>query len=179
MKKLPVIFAVAAALSTSSALAEVAPADVQIFTKDFGVSVQKQSEVVVELPSDEVVELSMDDILPNADGVEPRALIGIMDVQTTATHCEATITTQNQFTLVGKYQNYPLAHYKIEYMSGSAAGIDDPTIQPITAFGMGMPETQPVGCNTAELFMTNLEIMDGAPSDAYEDVINVTVRAES
>lgn len=178
MKKLPIIFAIAAALSTSSAFAE-SPVDAQVFTKDFGISVQKQSEVVVELPSDEVVELTMEDILPTQDNEMPRPFIGVMNLDTTATHCEATITTQNQFNLIGKYQGTHLANYMVEYSNANTAGSNNPSIQPVALFGNGMPETQPVGCNPAELFMTALDVMPDAPSDAYEDVIHVTVRAES
>lgn len=195
MKKSILFSTIITLLSSSVVLAEdpvagTSPTDIEIYTKDFGISVKKQSEVTVELPSEELVELNIDELMHSDMGMKP--YIGHMHFETTATNCEATITTSNGFVLKGNNSGATLATYKIDYAPGERT-VDysntdgtqsDPSIMPMpiegsVTFGPGLPPIQNVACEMADLFMDVATMNSDAPTDFYGDVIHVEVRAES
>lgn len=198
MKKLSLIVAMTAVLSTSTSFAvETDPvAGVQIFKKEISLLVQKDSEVSVDMEAptnpdenqDSVIPLNMDELMAfsgNTEGVH----IGSMLVNTTSSTCSATITTSNSFSLKGQQLGAELAQYSINYMThpdyqtnqGDIPNNDSPTnfMPTITTFSANLPATQQVNCSNADLFMATSFVSESAPVDAYGDIITIEVRAES
>ncbi len=152
----------------------------KIFTKDFEVSVKKESEIIIDPPKREVIALNaekLEETVSNGDDVG----IGSMVVTTTAKTCYASIKTSNDFKLQGDIiktdgTRNTLATYGLYYMvKNNTAG----TAIMDAKFSSNNDGEKPVGCNTADLKMKVFDYNSKAPVDAYNDIITVEVRAES
>jgi len=185
MKKLPLIIAIATLLTASTSFAIDSNdtsnlSDAKIFTKDFEVSVKKESEIIIDPPAREIVTLDIEK-LENIVGNSEEIDIGSMAVTTTAKTCYATIKTSNDFKLQGETimtdgTRNTLASYGLYYMvQNNTVGTDIMEAE----FSSNSDGEKPVGCNTADLKMKVVEYNSQAPVDAYNDIITVEVRAES
>ncbi|MGV6809905.1 MAG: hypothetical protein ACWA5U_08520 [bacterium] len=185
-KSLPLIIAIGISLlSSSSALFAVtfdAPPSHHV-QKDFQVNVTKQSSVLLQPDVTEVVELDIDSLVDLNTAVDDSGNItasttpiplGELTLETSATSCAATITTHNNFALKGLTLGKTLATYNILYSHDLTRGDGAPAV-----FGTNYPSTQTVGCDTALLDFTILSINPNTPEDNYDDVIRVTLKAES
>ncbi|MCK5810440.1 MAG: hypothetical protein KAH00_05085 [Cocleimonas sp.] len=185
MKKLPLAIAITSLLtiSTSFALDSSDPTTAQIFTKAFEVSVQKESEIIVEPPKSEIIQLDaekLEDIVSTGDNIG----IGSMVVETNAKSCYATIRTMNNFKLQGEIikpdgTKNTLASYSLYYTTQNDIDSTDSTVMSDVQFSSNSYGEMPVGCNTADLKMKVFKYNRLAPVDAYNDIITVEVRAES
>ncbi len=185
MKKLPLIIAITSLLTASTSFAIDSNDtsnlyNAKIFTKDFEVSVKKESEIIIDPPTREIIALDiekLENIVSNGDEIG----IGSMVVTTTAKTCYATIKTTNDFKLQGEIiktdgTRNTLAAYGLYYMvQNNTAG----TAIMEAKFSSNNDGEMPVGCNTADLKMKVFEYNSQAPVDAYNDIITVEVRAES
>ncbi|HHC73775.1 MAG TPA: hypothetical protein ENK78_01685 [Thiothrix sp.] len=151
--------------------------------KDFQVNVTKQSSILLQPNTPEVVELDIDSLVNldmatddsgNITAPPIPIPLGELTLETSATSCAATITSTNNFALKGLKLGKTLATYEVLYSNGLAGEEGSPTI-----FGASSPNTQIVGCETASLDFTLLSITPNTPEDDYDDVIRVTLEAES
>jgi hypothetical protein len=182
MKKLPLAIAITALLTVSTSFAiDSSDAPIaQIFTKAFEVSVQKESEIIIEPPKSEIIKLDaakLEDIVSTGDDIG----IGSMVVETNAKSCYATITTMNDFKLQGEIikpdgTKNTLASYGLHYTTQNDIAS---TVIMDAQFSSNSNGEMPVGCNTADLKMKVFEYNRQAPVDNYNDIITVEVRAES
>jgi hypothetical protein len=166
MKKLPLAIAALSLFSASSIFAE------QYFNQDFKVSLDIPSNIDVSAFKQDVVKLNMDD-LNKKEG----ALIGVMNIKTSASSCYAEIKSDNDFNLVGPSGKLP---YTIDYIGTTKYGN-----QISTQFSVkNNLKKQKVGCNNGGDLKMNLsgagtgDIKDSNGnmlSGAYNDVIHVAV----
>lgn len=150
--------------------------------KDFQINVTKQSSILLEPTMPEVVALDIEslvdlDMAADSSGnitAPPIPIpLGELTLETSASNCLATVTTYNNFALKGLELGKTLATYEVLYATS-----DNATNAP-TVFGVSHPSTQIVGCDTAFLDFTLLTINPHTPEDEYDDVIRVTLKAES
>jgi len=150
--------------------------------KDFQINVTKQSSLLVEPTMPEVLTLDIEslvdlDMAADSSGnitAPPIPIpLGELTLETSASNCLATVTTHHNFALKGLELGKTLATYEILYSTS-----DNATNAP-TVFGMNHPSTQIVECDTAFLDFTLLSINVNTPEDEYDDVIRVTLKAES
>ena len=185
MKKCPLIIATLSLFvaSTSFAIDSTDTSNLynaKIFTKDFEVSVKKESEIIIDPPAREVITLDaekLESVVGSGDDIG----IGSMVVTTTAKTCYATIKTSNDFRLQGDIiktdgtrntlATYGL-YYRVQNNTTGTAVMD-------AKFSSNSDGERPVSCNTADLKMKVFEYNLQAPVDAYNDIITVEVRAES
>ena len=184
MKKITLIIAAASLLTASTSFAIDSDnntlQDAQIFTKDFEISVKKESEIVIDPPERELVALDiekLEDIVTSNDYIS----IGSMVVETTATSCYVSISTLNNFKLQGEQlttegAKNTLASYTLNYIAQNQTD-DTPITDP--NFSSNSDGEMPASCNTSDLKMNVLEYNSQAPVDAYNDIITVKIRAES
>lgn len=170
---------------SSLANAETPISDNVTFKKDFVVSVFKEPVIGVDIPEEEVVDIEVEEIItqdifvsgddPNGTVVTnaPEIPVGDMQINTSSNHCQATITTNNGFKLVGKEKGATLAEYELLYTSGTT------TVESTITFGNNYAPTQIVECDTAALDMRVIRAFGSTPQDTYDDVIRLSIEAES
>ncbi len=172
MKKLPLAIAMVSLFAASTGFAA------QYYNQDFKVSLDIPSSIDVSGFQQDIINLSMED-LNNSDGV----LIGSMDIITNSSNCSASITTDNDFNLVGPSGKLP---YVLDYMAtnsnyytNSGQGLIN------TQFSSDDTQSQSVGCDTADIKLrlsgagaNDLENSSGdIKAGAYNDIIRIEVRA--
>jgi len=170
MKKLPLAIAMVSFLAVSTSFA-------QQYYQDFEVSLSVPSNVNVEAFQRQVVNLDMDDLSKamNSDGV----LLGSMNIQTTARHCYARITTNYHFRLSGPTE----LPYTLEYIATNSTGNSITTTFGVFDPNYGYDDNEKgVGCNMGDLKMRLSRTEQGIyniSNGIYNDIIRVEVRAES
>lgn len=151
--------------------------------KDFQINITKQSSVLLQPNTPELVTLDMESLVDldmaadDSGNITTPSIpipLGELTLETSATSCAATITTSNNFALKGLELGKTLATYEVLYSSSIAEGMGSPAV-----FGANYPSTQTVGCDTAFLDFTLLSINPNTPEDNYDDIIRVTLKAES
>lgn len=156
------------------------------YLKDFSLQVHKESGIIVALPAEDTVEIAIEDVIDQIeiptsidsqpDGVAivdaPEIPVGEMEISSSAINCQASVFTENGFKLVGREKRVSLVEYEILYTSGEGT-------QTTKTFGNNSSNTQEVDCNTASLDMQVIRAFGNTPADAYEDVIRISVEAET
>ena len=167
MKKLPLAIAMLSLFTVSNSFSEE-------YRQSFEVSLNIPSSIDVEAFQRQMVNLSMDDLsnAMNNEGV----MIGSMNINTTAKHCLASITTDNHFNLQGESGALP---YTIDYITKNETG-SAITTNFSTNDSYDYLEKS-VGCNTGDLKLrlSRTENSISGIYGTYNDVIHVIVRAES
>lgn len=167
MKKLPLAIAMLSLFTVSNSFSEE-------YRQSFEVSLNIPSSIDVEAFQRQMVNLSMDDLsnAMNNEGV----MIGSMNINTTAKHCLAFITTDNHFNLQGESGALP---YTIDYIAKNETG-SAITTNFSTNDSYDYLEKS-VGCNTGDLKLrlSRTENSISGIYGTYNDVIHVIVRAES
>jgi hypothetical protein len=186
LKKLIISSAITLLASTTQAIAVDSNTMPTSFAKDFVINVEKTPMVIVDPPVTESVAIDIDELIsltpPSGDpngtpGTgSPAVTLGEMIIETTASSCEATITTENNFELKGIDTGATLAWYDIHYKA-----VEDGTYPYGThsIFGANSATTQPVSCGAAMIDFAVLSVDNSVPEDNYDDVIRVVVVAES
>ncbi len=172
MKKLPLAIAAVSFFAASTGFSA------QYYNQDFKVSLDIPSSIDVSGFQQEIINISVED-LNSSDGV----LIGAMDIKTNSYGCSATITTDNDFNLVGPSGKLP---YVLDYIatnsnhySNSQRGLIN------TQFSSEDTTSQSVGCDAADIKLrlsgasaNDLENSTGnIKAGAYNDIIRIEVRA--
>lgn len=157
------------------------PPRVTAYTKDFSLKVVKEPLLKVDLPVEDIIEIPLEDIInPKVGGalatggtvVDAVDLpVGSMNIATSSSSCHARISTENNFSLMGKEKRKKLVEYNILYSTESGKGSK--------TFGRSYPEKQRVDCSLATLDMRVVRSFSNTPEDSYGDVIRVAIEAES
>jgi hypothetical protein len=175
-----------AALFSFSYMAHaVTPAEPEIMTKDFMVTVEKEPSMSVLLPT-ENVNLNWQALIDAAMTSIPFVSIGDMDITATAPTCSVSIETDNHFELIDPANNHRLADYSVAYTtvmideipeqrSASTRDLSPNAMQLIFNKNTTMQQTN---CTYATLGIAAENINDTAPDGNYSDVIHVIVQAE-
>jgi hypothetical protein len=174
MKKLPLAIAMVSLFAASTGFAT------QYYNQDFKVSLDIPSSIDVSGFQQDIINLSMED-LNNSDGV----LIGSMEIQTNSSSCTASITTDNNFNLLGPSGKLP---YVLDHMAkshGSSNAYYSYSTKINTQFSSKNTKSQSVGCDTADIKLrlsgASSNDLDNSTGDikagAYNDIIHIEVRA--
>lgn len=188
LKKLIISSAVTLLATTAQAVAVDENTMPSSFAKDFVVTVEKTPSVIVDPPAAENVNIDIEELIsltPNPDDPTgtpgtgypvPVVTLGEMAIETTATSCQATITTENHFQLKGMNTGATLAWYDIHYKAVEDGNYPAGSH---SIFGANSATTQPVSCGAAIVDFAVQNVDNSVPEDNYDDVIRVVVTAES
>lgn len=176
-----------AGFSLFSCLAQATtPAEPEIMTKDFVVTVEKEPVMSILLPT-ENVNLNWQALIDAAMTSIPFVSIGDMDITTTASTCTVSVETDNNFELIDSASNSRLSDYSVAYMT--TINDDGSTQRSASTRDLALNTTQLIfnknttlqqtTCNYATLGIAAENINNNAPDGNYGDVIHVIVQAES
>jgi hypothetical protein len=184
LKKLLLSSAITLLATTTQAIAIDDSTSSATFAKDFVVNVEKTPTVIVDPPVTEDISIDIDELIslgdanndPTTGSPAPSVTLGSMVIETTATNCQATITTQNHFQLKGVDTGATLAWYDIHYKAVEDGNFPSGSH---SIFGQNSARTQSVSCGAAIVDFAILDIDNSVPEDNYDDVISVVITAES
>jgi hypothetical protein len=180
MKKALLTTALTTALLSSTVSFAETVAEPSVFAKDFVINVQKEPIIIIDPPI-EVFDMNADmfEASLNEDPMNG-VMIGDLVVETTAQSCNASITTENNFMLMGSVNSDgttdSLGSYAVHYLPMSANGMM--TGEEVT-FNTNTTDSQIVSCYSASLTLTALEVNAEAPGGIYNDIIHVVVEPEA